>query len=103
MITFEFDPTPSRKVNVPQTSRDAHESIKEHKADTYDIIVKALEEIKIGATSEQISIHTGIKHERIWKRMSELVDSNVLFNTGIKRKTTSGRGSMVRQLTRLKN
>ena len=102
MITFEFD-QPSRRVNVPQTSREAHESVKEHKTIIYDKIIKALEEMKIGGTSEQISQHLGVPNSQIHKRLPEMIEAKILFNTGITRKTSSGRSSMVRQLCRLKN
>ena len=102
MITFEFD-QPSRRVNVPETSRLAHESIKEHKSITYSKIIKALEEMKVGGTSEEIAKWIGCDNSKIHKRLPELVESKVLFNTGITRTTASGRKSMVRQLCRLKN
>ncbi len=93
---------PKRKVKVPVTSREAYHSIKESKGEMYPLIIKALEEMKVGGTSEEVSLHTGIKHERIWKRMGELVKSGVLYNVGITRITSSGRKSMVRQLVTLK-
>ena len=101
-LTFEFD-QPSRRVNVPQTSREAHNSVKEHKSAIYSKIIKALEEIKVGGTSEEISHHLGVPNSQIHKRLPEMIESKLVFNTGITRNTTSGRKSMVRQLVRLKN
>lgn len=108
ILEFDFDTpyqereSPKRKVNVPQTSRDANESVKEHKQKMYNQILDALREIKIGATSEEISAFTGIEHSKIWKRMSELVEMKLVFNVGITRPTKSNRQAMVRQLCSLK-
>lgn len=98
----EVKELPKRKVNVPATSREAHESVKELKGEMYPIIIKALEEMKVGGTSEQIAEHLGVKHEKVWKRLKEMIDSGTLYNVGITRKTSSGRKSMVRQLVSLK-
>ena len=104
MIHFEpFEPLNKRTVTVPQSSREAHDSVKEHKQAMYSRIEKALEEMKVGGTSEEIAHHLGVTNDKIHKRLPEMVEARILFNTGITRKTASGRSSMVRQLSRLKN
>lgn len=86
-----------------QTSKDAHESIKEHKSILYEKIKEGLRKLKIGGTFEEVATASGIKPEQAWKRMSELVQYGVLYNTGITRKTSSGRNAMVRQLVGLQS
>ena len=87
------------KRNNPFTSKLAHDSVKEHKADIWEKIITALEEMKVGGTSEEIADHLGMPYEVIWKRMKELQDEGRVFNLeGITRPTKKGRKAMVRQL-----
>jgi hypothetical protein len=80
-----------------ETSTLAHESVKEHKARMYKLITEGLEKIKVGGTSEEISVAIGLKHEQVWKRISEMRN---IYDTGIKRKNSSGRKAIVWQLKR---
>jgi len=91
-----------RKVKVQKTSIEAHNSVKEHKAEIYRKIVLALEEMKVGGTAEEISTHMNCKPDIVWKRLPEMVEAQVLYNVGITRPTSTGRKSMVRQLVSLK-
>lgn len=97
-LNFDATSSKQRRVNVPKTSREAHESVKEHKEYIYEKIKVALTEIKIGGTSEEIATHLGMEHEQIWKRLSEMERAGIIFNLPYTRKNTSGRKAMVRQL-----
>ena len=102
VLEFDFYPKKEVKPRNPVTSKLAHESVKEHKQRMYDKIVVALEELKVGATSEEVSKHLGMPHEKVWKRYSELLADGIIFNTGITRVNSSGRKAQVRQLCKLK-
>lgn len=104
ILEFDFDPPvkPSKKRVHRQTSTEAHESVKEHKQVFYDKIIDALERLKVGGTSHEVAITAGIEYAQAHKRLPELVEKGIVFNTGITRTNPSGRKSMVRQLTKLK-
>lgn len=85
----------------PQTSIDAHNSVKEAKSYYHEKLIAALRELKVGATYEEAATKAGIRPDQAWRRMSELVAAGICYNTGITRKTSSGRSAMVRQLTTL--
>ncbi len=104
---FNFDyayperkPTSRRKPNP--LSKEAHESVKEHKTVMYEKIIEGLKKLKVGGTSEEVAIASGITTAQCHKRLPEMVEKGICFNTGITRVTSSGRKSMVRQLTELK-
>lgn len=106
MVTLEFDfgepiKTPKKRKHRA-TSKAAHDSVKEHKAEMYSKIISGLEKLRVGGNFEEIAAASGIKPEQAWKRLSELVDNGTCFNVGITRPTSSGRQAMVRQLTKLK-
>lgn len=86
------------KRNNPVTSRLAHESIKESKASMYAKITKGLTKLRVGGQFEEVAAASGITPAQCWRRLSEMVDKGLCFNTGITRKTSSGRQAMVRQL-----
>lgn len=85
----------------PSTSKDAHDSIKPSKSYYYAKIIDGLSRLKVGGNFEEIAIVSGIKPDQAWKRLSELVQQGVCYNTGITRPTSSGRKAMVRQLVGL--
>lgn len=100
---FEDQNEPSKRRSVfRKTSKDAHDSVKEHKTIFYDKILAALERLKIGGTSWEIAIEAGIEFSQSHKRLPELVEQGKVFNTGITRVNPSGRKSMVRQLVKFK-
>lgn len=77
----------------PETSVEAYHSLKfDDIRNVYVAILKALGEMGQG-TSEQVAIHTGIPHERLWKRFSELERDEKIYNTKIKHKNKSGRNA----------
>lgn len=87
----------------PFTSKLAHDSVKEYKRGVYAKITLALQEMKIGGTSEEIADHLNMEHAVIWKRLSELERDGTIFNLpGITRPTKKGRKAMVRQLVAFK-
>lgn len=91
------------KRHNPLTSKLAHESIKPSKEYMYVKIVAGLEKLRVGGNFEEVALASGIKPEQAWKRLSELVEKGICFNTGITHVTSSGRQAMVRQLTSLKS
>lgn len=84
------------------TSKEAHESVKEHKAKMYLKIKEGMGRLKIGGTAEEISKVCGLKAEQVWKRLPEMVELGIVYNVGITRPNSSGRKAMVRQLTGMK-
>lgn len=84
------------------TSNEAHESVKPFKEIVKEKILKSFERIKVGATSEEVSIESGIEYAQCHKRIAELVKDKKLYNVEITRKNKSGRKAMVRQLTAFK-
>lgn len=106
--TFNFDykyperkPTSRRKPNLE--SKEAHESVKEHKEIFYEKIIAGLKKLKVGGTSHEIAEASGIEYAQAHKRIPELITAGKIFNTGITRLTPYGRKAAVRQLTELKN
>lgn len=92
-------PTLSRQSHIPpKTSIEAYKSVQEMKDDHYVKIIRALKDIETGATYEEISLRCGLSKDQVNRRLSELVDKNVIYNTGMARPTSSGRNAMVRQL-----
>lgn len=61
-------------------------------------IVDGLEKLKVGGTYEEISMVTGMREDQVWKRMSNLVEDQKVFDTGITRKLKSGLQGIVWQL-----
>lgn len=105
LMSFEHSSTSSsthKKRAFRETSHEAHESVKEHKQLMYDKIVKGLEKLKVGGTFEEIAKAANLKPEQVWKRLPEMDELGITFDTGIKRKLSSGRNGMVRQLCKLK-
>lgn len=109
MVDFDFFPKapevvkePLKGYRPPVTSIKANESVKDSKEAMYVLIAEALEKMKIGGTSEEIANFMGIKHERVWKRLSEMEERGTIYNVGTTRKNSSGRMAMVRQLTSFK-
>lgn len=101
-LQSEFDFTPTGKKRKHRaTSKEAHESVKEHKSAMYEKITEGLVKLKVGGTFEEIAIACGLKSEQVWKRLGEMVDAGTVFNTGYTRPTSSGRKAMVRQLVGL--
>lgn len=91
------------KRKQPITSILAHESVKKAKAAMYVKIIEGMKKLRVGGNFEEIATASKLKPDQTWKRLTELVDMGICFNTGITHKTSSGRRAMVRQLTDLKN
>ena len=82
-----------------QTSTEAHESIKDHKARMYELITEGLKKLRVGGTFEQIAEASGLEPSQVWKRLPEMIRDGKVYNVGNTRATSSGRQAMVRQLT----
>jgi len=100
--TFITTNTKENKRTVPKTSRDANDSVKEMKEKHYKIIEDALNQIRVGATYEQLASHCKLDKAQVNRRLSEMEKAGIIFNVGITRPTISGRKAMVRQLCVLK-
>lgn len=78
---------------MQETSLEAYHKLDHNSVDNlHAAILKALGEMEQG-TSEQVATHTGIPHERLWKRFSELERDEKIYNTKIKHKNKSGRNA----------
>lgn len=86
-----------------QTSSDAHDSVKEHKAILYEKIKDGLRRLKIGGTFAEIAVASDLRPEQVWKRLSEMQGEGMIYNTGITRKLPSGRQGSVWQLVGLQS
>lgn len=84
------------------TSKEAHESVKEHKQAMYDKIIDGMRRLKVGGHFESIAEAAGLEPAQVWKRLPELVETGLIYNVGITRPTSSGRNAMVRQLVEIK-
>lgn len=85
----------------PLTSHLAHESVKPSKAFMYIKIAEGLEKLRVGGTFDEIAEASKLRPEQVWKRLSEMHVSGIIFDTGITRKGKSGRLCGVWQLTSL--
>ena len=85
------------RVHSP-TSKAAEEFIKPFKPK----IIMALERLKVGGTFEELSVVSGLKEPQVWKRMVDLKNDGLVFDTGITRKLKSGLQGIVWQKVGLK-
>lgn len=84
---------PKRK--VAETSLEAWRSItQEQLSDHHAKILAALTDLK-KASAEQISTHTNLHYWQITRRMSELERKNLIYKTGVKVATRTGRSAAV--------
>lgn len=77
------------------TSKEAHESVKEHKAQMYTKIRAALIIMRVGGTSAEIADVCNLEHEQVWKRLSESSD---FYKTGLTKIGKKNRKCVVWQL-----
>ena len=90
------------KRKQPQTSIDAHNSVKPDKEALHAQIIVGMKALRVGGTFEEIASASNLQPAQVWKRLSEMIEAGTVFNTGITHPTSSGRQAMVRQLTELK-
>jgi len=84
---------------VIDTSKAAYESLRAEEIRTlYAGIIAALKVIGKG-NFEDISSQMGVKPERVWKRLSELKDLELIYRTGEKKMLSSRRFGYVWALT----
>lgn len=83
---------------VSDTSRLAYETILKGRDNHYKKIILALEWIMDG-TAWQIATQARLKPDQVWKRLSELVASDIIFDTGIRRNSPDGNKAMVYAMT----
>lgn len=83
------------KRKLPETSLEAWRSITpEQLSDHHAKILTALSELK-KASAEQISTHTNLHYWQITRRMSELERKQLIYKTGAKVATRTGRSAAV--------
>lgn len=88
-----------RKQKIPQTSRTAHNSIKQHKAAQHKKILQALQRIKGHAAAyERIAQYAGMDRIAVARRLSELVAANKICPTNQCVMSSSNRPCMVYKL-----
>lgn len=79
------------KKQVPETSLEAFRSLDPAKIrDIYKRILLSLSMLE-EATSEEIAAHMKTDHDRVWKRMKELTDLELVYKPGTKKVLRSGR------------
>lgn len=93
-----------KKREFSQTSDDAADSMKEHKAAQYETIVQGLQLLKVGGTFEQIATACGLEPAQVSRRLSEMAKMKppLIYGVGMTRKTTKGRAAGVVQLVDLR-
>lgn len=81
---------------MKDTSLDAFDSIRESLSEirraVYDIILESGSE---GITAQEMEIKTGMRRSTISGRPSELVERGLIYDSGLRRKTTSGNSAIV--------
>lgn len=88
-------------MKVRKTSKAAYDSLTlEHKRSMWVKIIKAASKLPNGGNFEQIAKKARLKPDQVWKRLPELVDAKVMYNTGETAPTSTGRQAMVRRLTK---
>jgi predicted ArsR family transcriptional regulator len=84
---------PKRNSNPPNTSLEAWRSItKEQLSEHHAKILCALRDLK-SASAEQLSTHTNLTHHQVNRRMSELERLELIYRTGAKVATRTGRSA----------
>lgn len=79
------------KRKLPDTSIDAHNSIKgEVQENHWKKILEAFDEVE-SATYEEIAVKCGLDRIAVGRRISELIEGGKLYRTELKRPTSSGR------------
>ena len=89
-----------KKRQYSATSKEAHESVKPFKAQMYLKIEEGLSKLKVGGTPHEIAVAMGMKDDQVWKRMDEMRNIGIVYDTGIRRINPSGRKATVWQLTK---
>lgn len=79
------------------TSKAAHDSVKPFKEAMWLKIEKGLEEIKIGATFDELATHLSVHPDQVWRRLSELEEQGRIYKTGITRTSARNRKATVWQ------
>lgn len=80
-----------RKVNVPDTSKEAFDSLPQTEiGQMYNKILMALEVIQEG-TFEMIAAQIGVEPSKVWKRLSEMMQAGMIYRPGTKYPLKSGR------------
>lgn len=78
------------KRNIPQTSKDAHASLKQEEIrGMYRRILEALRLIKEGHM-EDIATACRVKPEKVWKRLSEMKVMGLIYRPGNRKPLASG-------------
>lgn len=84
---------PKRNSNPPETSLEAWRSItKEHLLEHHAKILCALRDLRT-ASAEQISTRTNLTHHQVNRRMSELERMEIIYRTGARVVTRTGRSA----------
>src|SRR5689334_10517674 len=83
------------------TSKSGEVFIAPHKEGHKEKILKALEELRVGGTHEEIASTCGLRPDQVWKRLSELCRDKKIFDTGITRPLKSSVPGIVWQMKEL--
>lgn len=86
-----------KKRQFSETSKAAHNSIKPLKAAMWLRIEQGLEELKVGATFDELATHLNVHPDQVWRRLSELEEQGRIYKTGITRTSARNRKATVWQ------
>jgi len=80
------------------TSKEGEAHIAPFKPNHKEKIKEGLGKLKVGGTQEEIADAAELRPDQVWKRLSELEEDGIIYNTGITRKLKSGVSGIVWQL-----
>lgn len=93
--TYDGDLFSAPYVKGSETSKAAAKSIKESASSIRAKIFVMIESSPDGMTCDEVEAKTGLLHQTASARVRELVLQKRISDSGVKRKTRSGRGAVV--------
>jgi hypothetical protein len=81
----------TKKTKRPETSDEAYKSLdKEEISSTHAKILQTIKRIGCG-TYEDISLASNLQPQRVWKRLSEMLENKLVYRNGDKKMLSSKR------------
>lgn len=94
MAKWQLDMFRNVRRDDPETSWDAAMSMQTAAQRNKAIVYRTLE--RFGPmTPEEISTHCELDHSQVWRRVSDLLNDGAIYDTGERRKQSSGRMARV--------
>ena len=79
---------------IQQTSRDAYESVNRADDTLYDRVLNCIND-NGSMTCDEVEVEIGGRHQSVSSRIRKGVQDGYLMNSGVKRKTRTGRKAIV--------